>query len=1458
MNSPASNVVSGPTEAIERFSTELHARGIGNRKLATSHAFHSRMLDPAMVKFRRELDSLEFNKPTGCTISNVTGLPLTETQACDPGYWVDQCRKPVKYSEGLKNFLTEEDPIFVEVGPGKVLTGLVSRHDASRDTVSTMVHPREDASAISDQLALDALGTIWSLGADFDWSGQYSANGVRKIPLPTYPFQQNYYWQDRSKRPEEVEHHYPLKLYEPGWTASPVDAENQVGHGGDWLVFSDDQGIADQVVSGLKAIARKVTVVKVADGYRRISNDRYEMVPGSRQDIQRVLSDLALDGQTPLRVLHFWNMSGEEPPDTELEVFAESCEKGFHTLIALVQAAHDCHMAGRLTVQIYADGLGQVETSTDTLYPEKGSLLGPCLVAPQEIPGLSMRCIDVPGGRHEPSEGSLIGDIVLESAVDSGHALTALRAGKRYAEELFELPEIARGLPRLRYGATVLITGGAGGLGLKLAEHLYDTWNVRLVLTSRWKAPPRKEWAAHAGENTKMGRALGLLSDLSDRQAEILIVQADVRERSDMEHVISEANRVFGPIHGVVHTAGILDDGPVLQKTREGTGKVLAAKVASAYILEEMFENQPLDMFVHFSSQASLRPGKGQVDYSAANAVLDRLSRRRAQNHPGLACAVGWGAWREAGMAWEYKGSGMGPSSLFEEKIGIPLEEPVYETSHPLLKSYRRYRDGDLLFAGSLTRGEHWFTTEHLMSPGDRGFVSATMIYDFVHAGFSEIVPDARAIEFAKMVLYEPFVIDDTTEYEVLFAPDGDNCRVELRTRRVGTNEGWVTNLQTDVRDIPGEPELEPEVLERLLSMRDRKPEPAKRMVHGERWHCDWIGEIDEAGMAAHVRLQDAFHEEVQDFVLHPAIFDRSMHNIMDHYVGELLPYTCESLRVYGRMPAETLAYGRPSDSDADDSTDIVITDLSGNIVVRIDGYVLRELVSMRRGEWADSTPRDGSPRDKAMVLKKEGNLESFESREVFRVPLKPDEVRIDVKAAGLNFRDVLSALGQLPETDEARSRIGSESSGIVSEVGENVAHIRPGDRVVAVAGNCFGTSAMADSHSVSYLPESLTFAEGAGIPITFLTVDYALNQLARLKAGERILIHAATGGIGLAALQTAQHIGAEIFATAGSDSKRQYLKRLGVEHVMDSRSLDFVDEIKRDTRGEGVDVVLNALAGEFIPASLGVLKPFGRFLEIGKRDIYADSKLGLYPFRNNLSYFGVDLGQFCEQRREDMRRMFDSLMQRFATGVLRPSPVTTFPMKEVGKGFELMARAQHIGKIVFANTHESDQKDAALDRFRAHFGRGIGVAEGCEVFTRLISSDETPPCVMAAAESLADSDAGERYLAEATMTRPSDTPYRAPRDAGEEILKQIWEKELGVAPIGIDDDFVNLGGDSINAILIQTSIEETFMVKLSLAVLFRYSTIAEVSMLIKAQSRSVEVKQDNTTEGRQPSASQR
>ncbi len=295
---------------------------------------------------------------------------------------------------------------------------------------------------------------------------------------------------------------------------------------------------------------------------------------------------------------------------------------------------------------------------------------------------------------------------------------------------------------------------------------------------------------------------------------------------------------------------------------------------------------------------------------------------------------------------------------------------------------------------------------------------------------------------------------------------------------------------------------------------------------------------------------------------------------------------------------------------------------------------------------------------------------------------LGDNEVDIEVHAVGLNFRDVLNVLGLYPGDPIP---LGGECAGRVLRVGKNVRDIKPGDEVMAVAPACMGTRSMTIADLVVPKPEHLTFEEAATIPITFLTAYYALHELGRMRAGEKVLIHAAAGGVGLAALQLARLAGAEVFATVGSAAKRDFLESQGVRHIFSSRKVDFAEEVRAATNGKGVDIVLNSLAGEFIPASLSLLGPFGRFLEIGRVDIYRNSPIGLAPFKNNLQFCTIDLELVSRQRPDLVRAMFLEIVRLFRERKLEPLPKTVFPLQEAVAGFRYMQQRKNIGKIVFS-----------------------------------------------------------------------------------------------------------------------------------------------------------------------------
>jgi acyl transferase domain-containing protein/NADPH:quinone reductase-like Zn-dependent oxidoreductase/NAD(P)-dependent dehydrogenase (short-subunit alcohol dehydrogenase family)/acyl carrier protein len=334
------------------------------------------------------------------------------------------------------------------------------------------------------------------------------------------------------------------------------------------------------------------------------------------------------------------------------------------------------------------------------------------------------------------------------------------------------------------------------------------------------------------------------------------------------------------------------------------------------------------------------------------------------------------------------------------------------------------------------------------------------------------------------------------------------------------------------------------------------------------------------------------------------------------------------------------------------------------------------------------------------------GSLSSLEPRTVPADPPSENEVEIAVEAAGLNFLDVLRAMGVNDALSSAH--FGGECAGTVVRVGADVTTYLPGDSVLAISPS-FQDKGMLASRVrvpealVARKPEGMTFAEAAGIPCVFLTAWYGLVKLAHLKMHESVLIHAGAGGVGQAAIRIAQWIGAEVWATAGSEEKRAYLRQLGVRHVMDSRTLDFSRQILAETGGRGVDVVLNSLAGAAIPAGLDSLAAYGRFVEIGKRDIWENSRLGMRPFLRNLSFFAVDLADAVEARRAMVGELLKEVMERFSAGDFSPAPTTVFPVSGVGDAFEHLARAAHIGKVVLGMNEPAIEVRRNADRLHAN-----------------------------------------------------------------------------------------------------------------------------------------------------------
>lgn len=513
-----------------------------------------------------------------------------------------------------------------------------------------------------------------------------------------------------------------------------------------------------------------------------------------------------------------------------------------------------------------------------------------------------------------------------------------------------------------------------------------------------------------------------------------------------------------------------------------------------------------------------------------------------------------------------------------------------------------------------------------------------------------------------------------------------------------------------------------------------------------------------------------------------------------------------------------------------------------------------------------------------SVTIDKPGLLETLRVQPAPRRAPGHGEVEIEVRSVGLNFKEVLLALGMLPMPEDGLS-LGLECAGVVTEVGPDVIGLEPGMEVIAFGSSCLAALVTVHATSVMRKPPHLSWEQAAGLGIPFLTSFYALHKLARLQRGETVLIHAAAGGVGMAAVQVAQWLGAEIFATAGSPRKREFLKEHGVQHVFDSRTLSFSDEILERTGHQGVDVVLNSLSGEFIPKSLSALAPFGRFLEIGRRDVFANTALPLGLLEKGAGFFVVNLSPATP----GFQRMFAEVLHLIEEGTFRPLPCQFYSLRRLDEAMDLMARAQHIGKVVVnipkrdaAPSSESmpalsspglsipgfavPDVDGGLPR-RPILSEGLRSSEGLDVFRRVLAGNLAQ--VIVSTKSL-DARASETDAPE--LPQLEDEPERAaqpghvrpdlagayvpPRNDLEGAICGVWQKFLRIKLIGIHDNFFDLGGDSLLAVQLIARLRESVGVELSPHSLLETPTIAGLAeTVMRARASVPEIKVSTAVE---------
>ena len=689
INSPQLCVVAGREAEIAALEAVLAEKEVVSRRLPTTHAFHSGMMLPIKAEYERMVEAVERSAPQIAYVSNVTGDWVTAEEAVSAGYWARHLCETVRFGEGVEKLLAERERVLVEVGAGQTLSSIVKQQagyrkemeeGAERVVVSTLRYEYERER--DEEFLLRSVGKLWLAGVELSWAGYYEGERRHRVELPTYPFERQRYWIEpkkravgEAKRPtsqEEMERIPNLAdwFYVPVWRQSlPFVAETVTGEArreSCWLVLIDETSLASRIVDQLRARGEEVVTVAVGDEFTAINDHAFAIDPRQRGDYDLLLKELESLGKSPERIVHLWNVAPDDTVSPALQVTADTLALGFYALMFLTQALGDSGAeAARITY--ISSGMHRV-IGDEKIFPAKATLLGHSIVIPCEYTNITCRGVDVvvpeAGSRQEMS---LVAQLLQELDHTCKDIIVAYRHGQRWEQGFEPLPlapvaDPASGsspagatlpatpLPRLRERGVYLITGGTGGIGLAVAEHLARSVRARLVLTGRTALPPRGDWDAlieGADPSSPVVQKIWQVRGLEESGAEVLVLAADVSDVEQMRRVVEEAETRFGTLDGVFHAAGVPGAGLIQLKTAEVAAGVLAPKVAGTVVLDEVLGERALDFIVLFSSMTSIvGGGPGQLDYCAANAFLDAY----AQEHNGAGgravVAINWGEWQ--------------------------------------------------------------------------------------------------------------------------------------------------------------------------------------------------------------------------------------------------------------------------------------------------------------------------------------------------------------------------------------------------------------------------------------------------------------------------------------------------------------------------------------------------------------------------------------------------------------------------------------------------------------------------------------------------------------------------------------------------------------------------------------------------------------------------------------------
>ncbi|MEQ9404971.1 MAG: amino acid adenylation domain-containing protein [Cyclobacteriaceae bacterium] len=669
VNSDRSFVVSGPDTSINSLHDQIIEEGFTSRKLKTSHAFHSSMMDGMLDDFKAVLGEVSFSKQEIPIVSNLKGSFISDSEIGQPDYWVNHLRHTTQFASGVSAILKRKQILLIEVGWGNTLGSFVADNTSKSQDHKIVNLTRVGKSSKSDNYFLLAgLGEIWSYGKNPAWKEFYEMEERSKVPLPGYSFEKTKYPSSRklnelisSKKAFDVSMiDTSSKFYASSWETSNYYSENEKRNKCLNILFLDEEGAGDELIRRFEQHGEETYCVNMADRYVQNGNS-YELNPKNESDYKELFDSIRF-GESSIRIVFAWSLL-KVNGKIDIRNIRWNLDLGYYALLNILKFLERAVQNVDTEISVITNGLHRILKS-DSTNPQISPILGAIRVIPKEYSNVKCKNIDI---HLSEINDTLLDSIFKEITSKSDNTLISFRNGTRFTNVVksINVPPLKNGYIPFQSPGVYLITGGTGGIGLDLAKRIsQSSKGITLVLLGRKVLPEKKawrKWLETHREDDPLFVIIKSLIEIEDNDCDVLYFKVKLEDKKALEKIIKASELSVGPIKGVLHCAGIGDfEGVIHRRSKNHSEEVFAPKIYGTTFLYNALKHDELDFFVLFSSVASLAAPFGQVGYVAANTFMEFFAQSCEIPDGPKVLGIGWNQWREVGMAARAIASGNG------------------------------------------------------------------------------------------------------------------------------------------------------------------------------------------------------------------------------------------------------------------------------------------------------------------------------------------------------------------------------------------------------------------------------------------------------------------------------------------------------------------------------------------------------------------------------------------------------------------------------------------------------------------------------------------------------------------------------------------------------------------------------------------------------------------------------